>query len=244
MHHLGALRIALIVGFSSCFSAFALEVPPHTSLVVDQADLLTPAEERQVESSLVQFQKEHGPQIQLLTIKALEDETIETYSIKVAEAWKLGSEKKDNGVLLLVSQQDRALRIEVGQGLEGTLPDAVAGRIIRGVIVPLFQQGQFSAGIVAGLNAIAHGLGGELTNVPTYQVRKTRRSSSANWIFWIFFILFVVLGRLGRRRNYYGGGFGRGGWGGGGLLGGGGGGGIFGGGGGGGFSGGGASGRW
>lgn len=238
-------------------SVWALEVPPHTGLVVDQAGLLSEAERSQIASSLSRFQSDYGPQIQLLTIPELgSGETIETYAIKVADQWKLGDAKRDDGVLLLVSKNDRAIRIEVGQGLEGQLPDVTAGRVISGVILPFFKQGQYSAGIVSGLNAIAHGLGGELKSLPAYSRIRRSKGGGLPWplelgvllvFLWLTFsrlghrgpmghmgrglLLGGALGAAGRRHSSggFGGGFGGGG---------------FGGGGGGGFSGGGASGKW
>ena len=105
----------------------------------------------------------------------LEDETIESYSIKVVDEWKLGSKDKDNGVLLLVATLDRKVRIEVGRGLEGDLPDALAGRIIRAGIIPFFKQGQTGAGVLVGLSLIAESVGGELEDIPTPRMRKVRR---------------------------------------------------------------------
>ncbi len=187
-------------------------------------------------------------------VPELEDETIESYSIKVVDKWKLGSEDKDDGVLLLVATQDRKVRIEVGQGLEGDLPDALAGRIIRAGIVPFFKQNQTGAGILVGLSMIAESVGGKLENIPAPKITKTSRKSGTGLSF-LLYLGFFLIGPLlfGRRRR---GGVAtavlggmlmgsamsgrRGGSGGGGFGGGGGG---FGGGGGG-FSGGGASGSW
>lgn len=235
---------------------FPLEVPRLTGPVVDLAGAFSRSEQAQISASLLQFQSKYGPQIQVLTVPKLQDETIEGYSIKVADEWKLGSKDKDNGVLLLVVTQDRKVRIEVGQGLEGDLPDALAGRIIRGGIIPFFKKGQTSTGVLVGLSMIAESIGGKLENIPVPQIHRKRRTGGVNLGFLLFLGLFLfgptLLGRRGRGR-----GRGRGGVGGallgglllGSLLGGGrgfGGGGGFGGGfgGGGGFSGGGASGGW
>lgn len=219
--------------------AWSLEVPKHTGPVVDLAGVISASDRSQISGSLLQFQKKYGPQIQVLLIPSLEDETIESFSIKVVDAWQLGTTKKDDGVLLLVATADHRIRIEVGQGLEGALPDAVAGRIIRDGIAPYFKKGQMRDGVMVGLGLIAKSVGGKLENVPT--VRKTNRLRSFSPIFLIFLALFLFGGR-GRRGglasalllgSMLGGGRG-GGFGGGG----------FGGGGGGGFSGGGASGGW
>jgi uncharacterized protein len=232
-------------------TVFSLEVPRHTGPVVDVAGVLNSSDNAKISASLLRFQRVYGPQLQVLVVPKLEDETIETYSIKVVDAWKLGAEGKDDGVLLLVATEDRKVRIEVGRGLEGDLPDAAAGRIIRAGIVPFFKQNQIGAGVLVGLNLIAESIGGKLEGVPTPQMRRVKRSGGLNLGYLIFLAVFligpVMFGRRGRRgfgsgllggillgsllgggRGDHGGGFGGG----------------FSGGGGGGFAGGGASGGW
>ena len=227
---------------------FALDVPKHTGPVVDLAGVLSRGDQAKISASLLQFQKTYGPQLQVLVIPSLEDESIEDYSIKVVDQWKLGARGKDDGVLLLVATESRKVRIEVGRGLEGDLPDVIAGRIIRTGIIPFFKQGQTGAGILVGLGMIAESVGGKLEDVPAPRLRKEKRSSGG--LGYLLFIGMFLIGPLfGRRRR---GGVGRallsgllmGAAMGGGRRGGGGGfgGGGFGGGGGGGFSGGGASG--
>ncbi len=233
-------------------TVFALEVPKLTGPVVDLAGVLSRSDQAKISTSLLQFKRKYGPQIQVLLIPKLEDETIEGYAIKVVDKWKLGAKGKDDGVLLLVATQDRKVRIEVGRGLEGDLPDALAGRIIRAGIIPFFKQGQTSAGVLVGLSMIAESVGGKLENIPAPQIRRAKRSVG-NLGFMLFLAAFMIgpslFGR-GRRRGGAGrailGGMllgslmggGRGGGSGGGGFGGG-----FGGGGGG-FAGGGASGGW
>ncbi len=230
----------------------ALEVPPHTDLVVDLARVLSPNERQTLSASLREFQRDYGPQLQLLIVPSLEDETPESFAIKVVDKWKLGTKSKDDGVLLLVAVKERALRIEVGQGLEGQLPDALAGRIISGAMIPLFKQGHFSLGVFTGLGAIAKAVGGELKNVPEYRVSSQSRKGHPLFFLFFFFLFFIFLNILSRGRrgstssvlagyvlgSLMGSSRRSSGWGGGGGFGG------FGGGGGGGFSGGGASGRW
>ena len=232
--------------------AAALEVPNHSGPVIDLAGVMSGADQTQISASLLQFQRKYGPQLQVLVVPKLEDETIESYSIKVVDKWQLGSKEKDDGVLLLVATEDRKVRIEVGQGLEGDLTDALAGRIVRAGILPLFKQGQMSGGIIMGLEMIAESLGGQLVNVPASRARQTRQGGGSKLGFLLFLGFFLVGPMLsGRRRGGMGnnllagmllgsalgsgrsGGFGGGGFGGGGF-----------GGGGGGFSGGGASGGW
>ena len=253
-------RFPLLLGFLSCLwtsSVFSLDIPTHTGPVVDLAGAFTQSENAQISASLMQFKRKYGPQIQVVTIPKLQDETIEGFSIKIVDKWKLGSKDKDDGVLLLIATQDRKVRIEVGQGLEGDLPDALAGKIIRAGIIPFFKKGQINAGVLTGLGMIAASVGGELENIPASQMQRKKRAGGANlgYLLFLAFFLFgpTMFGRRGRGGRGGRGGIGasllsglllgsilsggRGGFGGGGFGGG------FGGGGGG-FSGGGASGGW
>ena len=133
-----ALLLLSLLGLLWASPIFSLDVPKLTGPVVDLAGVLSRSEQAEISASLLQFQRQYGPQLQVLVVPKLEDETIESYSIKVVDAWKLGTKGKDNGVLLLIATDDRKVRIEVGRGLEGDLPDALAGRIIRAGILPFF----------------------------------------------------------------------------------------------------------
>ncbi len=223
-------------------------VPSLTGPVVDEAHLLSSDQKQALENSLSSFYSKTGKQIQLVILKSLEGDALEDFSIRLAEAWKIGKKGSDSGVILLIAYQDHSIRIEVGGGLEGELTDAESGRIIS-FIVPYFKKGDYVSGIYIGLNAIAQKFGGKLEGA--YSTREIDFDSK--WFKLFFFILFLVLygsfSGFGYRRRRLGSGFywGGGGFSGGGSFGGFGGGGFGGGGwsgGGGGFSGGGASGRW
>ncbi|HEU4345011.1 MAG TPA: YgcG family protein [Candidatus Binatia bacterium] len=134
--------------------AFALDVPPLRGRINDLASLITADAAKRLEESLGRFEKETGHQIAVLTIPSLEGEDLEGFSIRVAETWKIGQKGVDNGAILLIARDDRKLRIEVGYGLEGVLPDAIASRIIREVIVPHFRSNDYSGGIEAGVDAM------------------------------------------------------------------------------------------
>ena len=251
--------------------AFEQQLPANDGWVTDLAGLLTASDEQQLEATMDSFRRGSGHDIALLTVPDLQGEPIEDYARRVAREWKLGSKETSDGALLVVSTGDRALRIEVGRGLEGTLTDAVCGRIIRDVITPRFQAGDFADGLRSGVEALQQAAGGDYAALP--EPRAVR--SSDGWVaipLVIFVVILIVIlmrrrgGPRGRRRAHSrhgiwpwlvladslgrssgGGGFSGGGFGGGGFGGGFGGhsGGGFGGfGGGGGFSGGGASGRW
>lgn len=239
--------------------AQARTVPPLTGRVQDEAALLSPEARQRIDGMLFAYQQQTGHQLALLTVPSLEGEALDAFSIRVVEAWQLGDKQRDDGVLLLVSVAERKLRIEVGYGLEGELPDATSSRIIRDVITPAFRRGEPDVGIVAGLQAIMAATGGKDVAIPAElpRQRSRARGEESPGGFFVLVVVGVVLlmllgggrGRGGRSAAWAaapfllggrrGGGFGGGGFGGGGSRGGGG----FGGGGGG-FGGGGASGGW
>ena len=147
---LGALVLFLLAPALSN----ALDVPPLRGRVNDYAKLLSQERALALEAQLEKFEQETGHQIAVLTIPSLEGDSLEDFSIRVAETWKIGKKGFDNGAILLVARDDRKLRIEVGYGLEGVLPDAIASRIIREVITPRFRSGDYAGGIDGGVNAI------------------------------------------------------------------------------------------
>jgi uncharacterized protein len=156
---LGVLLLAVLPGEAL---AQALQpVPPLQARVTDTTGTLTAGQQAELEGKLAAFEQRKGAQIALLVVATTQPEAIEQYSIRVADAWKLGREKSDDGALLLVALQDRALRIEVGRGLEGALPDATANRILDETIKPLFRQGDIYAGVSAGLGRIMQVVDGE-----------------------------------------------------------------------------------
>jgi uncharacterized protein len=236
-----AAFFALIL-FLVAAPARALEVPPLAGRVNDQAGLLAPAEAQRIEQKLAAHEQASGQQFALLTIKSLQGDPPEDFSLRVVESWKLGKKGKDDGLLLLIVLNDRKLRIETGYGLEGAIPDAFASRVIRNLLTPAFRQKQYGQGIESTFDALIARAGGSTEAVaePVAHARP-RGSSAVKWV--VLIILFLAFPFLGLLSSLTGGsGFGRrrgGLYGGGGFYGGGGGG--FGGGGGGGFSGGGGS---
>jgi len=135
-------------------TATATEIPFLSRRVNDVAGILSAGTVSSLETILKQHEDSTSNQIAVLTIESLEGETIEQYSIRVVDEWKLGQKGKDNGVLLLVSRDDRKVRIEVGRGLEGDLPDITCGSIIRKQILPRFKEGNYDAGVTDGIEAI------------------------------------------------------------------------------------------
>ncbi|HEX3127644.1 MAG TPA: TPM domain-containing protein [Thermoanaerobaculia bacterium] len=144
----------------------ALDVPFLSGRVNDLANLI-PADARQrIEQKLAAFEQQTGAQVAVLTIPSLEGEPIEDFSLRVAEAWKLGQKGKDNGVLFLIAQQDRRMRIEVGYGLEGDLTDLETNQIMDNVVAPYFRNGDFGGGIEHGVDAILAKLQGQEVAAP------------------------------------------------------------------------------
>jgi uncharacterized protein len=176
----------------------ALDVPPLKARVNDYANILSPAAVQRIETELSAFEASDSTQIAVLTIPSLEGENIEEYSIKVAEAWKIGQKGKDNGAILLVSKGDRKIRIEVGRGLEGTLTDLLSGRIIRNEMAPRFKQGDYDGGVEAGVSAIMSVVKGEYTASPQ-DARNGKKGSPRLMTLLIFlFVACVVLGALSK----------------------------------------------
>ena len=156
-------------------------------------------------TQLAQLERDTGHQVAVLTIPTLDGEDIEGFSIRVAENWKIGKKGNDNGAIFVVAVKDRRLRLEVGYGLEGVLPDAIAKRITADYIVPHFRQQDYAGGIVAGINAVDKVLRSE--PLPEAARQKTQnRGSNRNSPIMIA-ITFAILGlmgfasRSGRQRN-------------------------------------------
>jgi uncharacterized protein len=134
--------------------------------VTDLTGTLTPSEQAALEQKLAAFEARKGAQVAVLIVATTQPEEIEQYGIRVAAAWRLGREKSDDGALLLVAKDDRALRIEVGYGLEGALTDALSNRIIDETIIPHLRAGEFAAGIDAGVDRMLAVIDGEALPAP------------------------------------------------------------------------------
>ena len=172
------LRITLLcLLLFTAVDAAALDVPYLTGRVTDNAQIISESMRRSITEQLKAHEEATGNQIAVLTIPTLEGESIENFADEVFKAWKLGKKGKDNGILLIVVPNDRRVRIEVGYGLEGTLPDSAAGSIIRNVMTPQFKNGAFDAGISAGVQAIIAVLKGGQAPEPE---QKTKASSGSS----------------------------------------------------------------
>ncbi|MDD5284389.1 MAG: TPM domain-containing protein [Desulfuromonadaceae bacterium] len=139
----------------------ALDAPPLAGRINDQAGMLSPETKQILEQKLAVFERDTSNQIALLTIPSLQGDDIDQFSIRVSDAWKLGQKGKDNGVLLVIAQAEHKVRIEVGMGLQGVLPDITAGRIIRDTMQPHMKSGNFDQGITAAVDSIISATKGE-----------------------------------------------------------------------------------
>ena len=194
--------VALLICWA--FAALAdVAVPPLTGRVVDQTGTLSSNDIASLTQTLQDFEAKKGSQIAVLIVPTTAPETIEQYSIRVADAWKVGRKKVDDGAILLVAKNDHKLRIEVGYGLEGALTDVTSKRIIDEVIVPKFKSGDFAGGIWAGVDRIIKVIDGEPLPPPKPQ---QDYGSSANLdelfnpfiIFGIFIAGAILRGLFGR----------------------------------------------
>ena len=188
------------------FAAAAdVAVPPLTGRVVDQTGTLSGGDLALLTQTLKDLETRKGSQVAVLIVPTTEPETIEQYSIRVAEAWKIGRKRIDDGALLVVAKNDRRLRIEVGYGLEGALNDVTAKRIIDEVITPKFRSGDFAGGISAGVDRIVRLIDGE--KLPAPETRQGQNSNLLRTIDplnpFLIFALFIggailrtMLGRL------------------------------------------------
>ncbi|MBQ9494815.1 MAG: YgcG family protein [Treponema sp.] len=150
--HVWKKTITILAAILCASSAiFALSVPALTDYVIDNANIISSAEKQELVSYLASLENTTGIQIAVLTIPSLEGESLEQFSMRVVEQWQLGQAKEDNGALLLIALNERKIRIEVGYGLEGKLTDTKCGLIIRNVIAPKFQSGNYGEGIIAGV---------------------------------------------------------------------------------------------
>jgi uncharacterized protein len=156
---LASTAVALLLAPASATADTA--VPPLTGHVVDSAGMLQAGQRSELDQRLWEFEKAHGSQIVVLIVPTTQPESIEEYSIRVFDAWKLGRKQANDGILILVAARDRKLRIDTGYGLEGAIPDAVAKRIVSDSIAPKFRSGDPYAGLVAGVAQIEKLIEGE-----------------------------------------------------------------------------------
>jgi uncharacterized protein len=155
-----ALCLAALSLFACAVDGFVL-IPRLEARVTDLTGTLTREQQAQLESQLASLERDKGAQIAILLLPTTQPETIEQYGIRLAEAWKIGRKGVDDGVIVIVAKADRAVRIDVGYGLEGAIPDAVAKRIVEEVVTPRFKAGDFFGGLQGATAALGKIIGGE-----------------------------------------------------------------------------------
>ncbi len=193
LHSSSFIRAALIVAFVAS-SALALDIPPPpTRWFTDPAGLLSASDAEALNSKLQAFEQQSGAQFIIYVFPSLESEAMEDFTIRAAERWKVGNRKYDNGLILFVFVQDKKLRIEVGYGLEGSVTDAISSRVIRDVIAPRFQQGDWAGGLSAGADAIIARITTGEAPVEPVAGRRTAADEIGTRDIPPFFILLIVL---------------------------------------------------
>ena len=186
---------ASLLAFALCWAVVAgaqVPVPPMGAWVTDRTATLTDGQKSALERTLRSFEARKGSQVVVLIVPSTAPETIEQYALRVAERWKPGRKKVDDGALLVVAKDDRKLRIEVGYGLEGALTDAACKRIISEIIVPRFRQGDYYGGIAAGVDRVLRVIDGE--PLPKPEERGSGRARGIGSFLPVMMILALVVG--------------------------------------------------
>ena len=173
-----------------------VSIPPLTARVTDLTGTLSGAEQAALSARLAELETRKGSQISVLIVPTVRPETIEQFALRVADSWKLGRKGVDDGALLLVSRDDREVRIEVGYGLEGAIPDATANRVIDNFVLPYFREGDYAGGINAGVDRLIGLVDGE--PLPEPQRTPSTGADIAN-VLPVIFILSIVGGSILRR---------------------------------------------
>lgn len=199
LKYLGFPLGVILISLLQVEITYGLDIPALKGRVNDYGNIISPATENQIEQFLTNLEQSDSTQIAVLTIPSLQGEVLEEFSLKVVENWKIGQAEFDNGALLLVAVGDRKVRIEVGYGLEGTLTDLQAGRIIRNVILPHFKQGNFDQGIIDGTSAMIQTVKGEYT--PPQKRRNKNQEDPFGLIAMLIFASFF-LGNLFRSNKF------------------------------------------
>jgi uncharacterized protein len=182
------------------FAAQGVAVPANDGWVTDQAGLLSASQERALEDLMESYRQGTTHEIAVLTVPKLQGVTIERLALETARAWGIGTGERNNGALLVVAKDDRALRIEVGRGLEGNLTDSISGRIIRDVIAPEFRSGDYFGGIHAGVQAMHAAIGGNYGALPRSSAHQGRSAGGVVCLM-LLFMLFVFLRSVSGHRR-------------------------------------------
>ena len=179
-----------------CATAEDAPIPPLTGRMVDPNGALTTGQKRELEASLEAFETRKGSQIAVLIAATTFAEPIESFAIRVAETWKIGRKGVDDGIIVVIARNDQAMRIEVGYGLEGAVPDAVAKRLIEEEFIPKFREGDFYGGLRAGLDRLMRVIDGEPLPEPKQEAGRGSDLRSIEAYFVLFLAIVIVVGGL------------------------------------------------
>ena len=184
---LAALLLLALAGLAEA----ALPIPPPPDRRInDYAGVLSAGERARLEDTLRGRERESSNQIAVAIFRSLQGESLEDYSIRLAQAWRVGQKGLDNGVIFLVFVEDRKMRLEVGYGLESRLTDALSSQILRQVVAPRFREGKIADGVAAGLDAIQQAIAGTYKAAPQGQAARGRGFNPVQ----LMLLLFVVIG--------------------------------------------------
>ncbi len=190
------LVFALLLTLSPVL-AQAFSVPALTTPVIDQVGILSQNQKLELESMLLSFRNQYQAQIQVLIVPDLQGDSIEGAAIQIFDQWKLGDAKRDDGLLMLFAINEKKMRIEVGQGLEGSVPDVIAKRIISEVMRPFFQRGEYYHGIKLGVLAVEGAITEDpatLAQVEQDQIKEKPKKTGGRFNLYVFgFIFFIWL---------------------------------------------------
>jgi uncharacterized protein len=193
------LSVMAFFDAAESFGADLQAIPPLTARVTDTTGTLDTAQKQTLESNLAALEQRKGAQLAVLMVPTTQPEEIEQYSIRVVDAWKLGRRNVDDGALLIVAKNDHRVRIEVGRGLEGAIPDAASARIIREYITPKFRAGDFYGGVVDAADALTRLIDGEPLPPPlTEDKRRSDPGATFSIITTVLFVAFWLRAMFGR----------------------------------------------
>jgi uncharacterized protein len=203
-HGIATALAAAILTFAAA-AAFALTFPQLTGRVVDEAGVLDEAARQTITEKLAAVEAKSGDQIVVVTLKSLQDTTIEDYGYQLGRAWGIGEKEKSNGALLIVAPNERKVRIEVGYGLEGALTDAVTRLIIQNAILPRFRAGDFAGGISRGIDDIIQVVSGDAEEFQRRAAQRPDRAPQGVDAATVIFVVFMLIVIFMMLRNAHGG---------------------------------------
>lgn len=189
-HRTGGLLLLLVVLFSSATWAL-VDVPKLSARVTDLTQTLSPGQIQALDSKLAAFETKKGSQIAVLIVPTTQPEDIAQFGIKVADLWRIGRKGVDDGIIFIIAKDDRKFRLEVGYGLEGVIPDAIAKRITSETVKPYFKSGDFVGGINAGVDQIIGLIEGEQLPAPTVAPQHYSQNNDGLFLFTLFGGLFA-----------------------------------------------------